>query len=129
MKAIKGLAAAVAILAASATLQGCIIVADGEHGDGYSSSDFRKQEEQNRQMISALSDSATLTDVRSRMGTPDFANRTTVDGARYDVLYYRTHRVEADGNTSKDECTPLVFKDSILVGTGELALSRIPQSY
>lgn len=80
-------------------------------------------------MISALSDSATVAYVRETMGTPDFANRTTVDGVRYDVLYYRTHRVEADGNTTKDECTPLVFKDGVLVGTGELAMSRIPQSY
>ncbi|MFC0446447.1 DUF3192 domain-containing protein [Pseudidiomarina halophila] len=129
MNRVKGAAAAAWIVLVSTGLQGCIIVADGEHGDGYSSSDFRKQEAENRRMISALSDSATVTYVRETMGTPEFANRTTVDGVRYDVLYYRTHRVEADGNTTKDECTPLVFKDGVLVGTGELAMSRIPQSY
>lgn len=129
MNRVKGIAAAAWIVLVGAGLQGCIIVADGEHGDSYSSSDFRKQEAENRRMISALSDSATVAYVRETMGTPDFANRTTVDGVRYDVLYYRTHRVEADGNTTKDECTPLVFKDGVLVGTGELAMSRIPQSY
>ncbi|CAB0151614.1 hypothetical protein PSI9734_01989 [Pseudidiomarina piscicola] len=129
MTKLKGAAAAALMIAATMGLQGCIIVADGDHGDSSSSSDYRKVEDKNRRMIATLDDMSSLSDVRTTMGTPDFTNRLTVDGVRYDVLYYRTHRVEADGNTTKDECTPVIFKDGMLVGTGELALNRIPQSY
>jgi len=33
-------------------------------------------------------------------------------------LFYRTRRTEADGETSRDETTPLVFKNNELVGWG-----------
>jgi len=29
----------------------------------------------------------------------------------YRVLYYRTQRLHADGDTTKDETTPLIFKN------------------
>ncbi|HET8817399.1 MAG TPA: DUF3192 domain-containing protein, partial [Pseudidiomarina sp.] len=60
------------------------------------------------------------------LGTPNFSELWTVDGDKYRVLYYRTHRVDSDGETTKDECTPLVFVNGSLVGTGDLAVSRIP---
>ncbi|KFZ28474.1 hypothetical protein IDAT_09200 [Pseudidiomarina atlantica] len=123
------LSAGAIVLAACLSLQGCIIVADGDGDYDYSSSDYRKQEEQNRQWIAALDDNATTTHVREKMGTPNFADRVTVDGVRYDVFYYRTHRVEADGDTTKDECTPVVFKDGVLMGSGEIALQQVPQVY
>jgi hypothetical protein len=40
------------------------------------------------------------------------------------VLYYRTRRVDDDGITTKNECTPLVFINNELVGWGELSLSK-----
>ncbi len=127
MKTMKALAAGAVILTSVMTLQGCLIVADGHGDNDWSTSDFRKVEEQNRAHIAALSAAATPETVRATMGTPNFADRTTINGVRYDVLYYRTHRVEGDGNTTRDECTPLVFEDGKLVGTGQLALDRIPQ--
>jgi hypothetical protein len=48
-----------------------------------------------------------------------------MDGATYQVLYYRTHRTHSDGETTKDETTPLVFKDSALIGWGMDALARV----
>lgn len=127
MKNIKALAASVIIFTSVLTLQGCLIVADGSGDSEWSTSDYRELEAENRAHIAALSEAATPESVRATMGTPNFADRTTVDGVRYDVLYYRTHRVEGDGNTTRDECTPLVFEDGKLVGTGQLALDRIPQ--
>lgn len=127
MKNIKALTAGAVILTSVLTLQGCLIVADGHNDSDWSTSDYRKQEEENRRHIAALSAAATPESVRATMGTPNFADRTTINGVRFDVLYYRTHRVEGDGNTTRDECTPLVFEDGKLVGTGQLALDRIPQ--
>lgn len=126
MKTMKTLAAGAIILTSVFTLQGCLIVADGHSDNEWSTSDYRKLEEENRRHIAGLSAAATPETVRALMGTPNFTDRTTVNGVRYDVLYYRTHRVEGDGNTTRDECTPLVFEDGKLVGTGQLALDRIP---
>ncbi len=105
-------------------LQGCVIAVGG---DGYSSSsDYRDSEQRNRQYITSLADGTALATVEAELGTPNFADLVTVDGVRYRVLYYRTHRVHADGNTTRDECTPVVFADGLLIGSGELALARVP---
>ncbi|MGM7317370.1 DUF3192 domain-containing protein [Idiomarina sp. ST10R2A5] len=34
----------------------------------------------------------------------------------------------ADGMTTRDECTAIVFIDDTLAGTGEMALDRIPKN-
>ena len=105
-------------------LQGCVIAVGG---DGYSSSsDYRDSEQRNRQHIASLADGTALATVEAELGTPNFADLVTVDGVRYRVLYFRTHRVHADGNTTRDECTPVVFADGLLIGSGELALARVP---
>lgn len=105
-------------------LQGCVIAVGG---DGYSSSsDYRDSEQRNRQYIASLADGTALATVEAELGAPNFADLVTVDGVRYRVLYYRTHRVHADGNTTRDECTPVVFADGLLIGSGELALARVP---
>lgn len=109
----------------SVGLQGCVIAVGG---DGYNSSkDYRDSEQRNRQYIASLADGTALATVEAELGTPNFADLVTVDGVRYRVLYYRTHRVHADGNTTRDECTPVVFADGRLIGTGELALARVPR--
>jgi hypothetical protein len=53
------------------------------------------------------------------MGIADF-NEFYIKGEdTYQVLYYRTQHIDGDGVTTKDECTPLVFKNSALLGWGE----------
>lgn len=109
------------------SLQGCIIVADGDGVHEWDDlSSHERAERDNRRMIAALDDGASYDSVREQMDTPNFSDLVTVNGVRYRVLYYRTHRVEADGETTRDECTPLVFKDDVLIGAGELALRQIP---
>jgi hypothetical protein len=41
------------------------------------------------------------------------------------VLFYRTHRRDGDGVTTKDECTPLVFKNGLLIGWGDAAYQAL----
>lgn len=120
---VAGLAAA---LVAALTLQGCIVVADGDGSYSYSSDDWQKQERENRKVIASLDQGATINGIENQLGTPNFSELWTVDGDTYRVLYYRTHRTDSDGETTKDECTPLVFVNGSLVGTGDLAVSRIP---
>lgn len=123
MKALQ-LAALSLVVVLGMGLQGCVIAVGGE---GYnSSSDYRDHEKRNRQYIASLAEGTALATVEAELGTPNFSDLVTVDGVRYRVMYYRTHRVHADGNTTRDECTPVVFADGVLIGTGELALARVP---
>lgn len=120
------LAAVLVVASLSVGLQGCVIAVGG---DGYSSSsDYTEQEARNRQYIASIADGTSLNVVEQELGTPNFSDLVTVNGVRYRVLYYRTHRVHGDGNTTRDECTPMVFADGVLVGTGPLALAQIPSA-
>ncbi|OZB03176.1 MAG: hypothetical protein B7X54_10155 [Idiomarina sp. 34-48-12] len=112
----------------SAGLQGCVIAVNGD-GENYSTSDsVTKQEKRNRTAIASFTNGMTVDAVQNELGTPEFSDLWTVDNVRYRVLYYRTQRVHADGNTTRNECTPIVFADGNLIGTGELALTRIPEN-
>ncbi|GAB3297727.1 DUF3192 domain-containing protein [Pseudidiomarina andamanensis] len=117
-----------AVVMLSAGLQGCVIAVNGD-GENYSTSDsVSKQEKRNRTAIASFTNGMTVDAVQNELGTPEFSDLWTVDNVRYRVLYYRTQRVHADGNTTRDECTPIVFADGNLIGTGELALTRIPEN-
>ncbi|RZQ55308.1 hypothetical protein CWI82_10450 [Pseudidiomarina tainanensis] len=117
-----------AVVILSAGLHGCVIAVNGD-GENYSTSDsVSKKEASNRAAIASFTDGMTVETVQNELGTPEFSDLWTVDNVRYRVLYYRTQRVHADGNTTRDECTPIVFANGNLIGTGELALSRIPQN-
>lgn len=117
--------ASVAVL--SLGLQGCVIAVNGD-GEEFKNHSSERQEKNNREAIASFTDGMQLDTVEKELGTPNFSDLVTVDGVRYRVLYYRTHRTHADGNTTRDECTPIVFADGVLIGTGELALQRIPQN-
>jgi outer membrane protein assembly factor BamE (lipoprotein component of BamABCDE complex) len=117
-----------AVVILSAGLQGCVIAVNGD-GENYSTSDsVSKKEASNRAAIASFTDGMSVETVQNELGTPEFSDLWTVDNVRYRVLYYRTQRVHADGNTTRDECTPVVFANGNLIGTGEFALSRIPQN-
>lgn len=107
------------------TLSGCVIsVGDGE-GDYSYHSDWQDDEKRNRRHIAELSTNTDITTIRKRMGTPDFNELHSRGNDEIQVLYYRTQKREGDGVTTKDECTPLVFKNGILIGWGDTAYSNI----
>ncbi|MEO0424173.1 MAG: DUF3192 domain-containing protein, partial [Pseudomonadota bacterium] len=58
------------------------------------------------------------------LGQPDFKEAFDRHGDVFEVLYYRTHHRKSDGKTTKEETTPLVFVDGILVGYGESAIDK-----
>lgn len=75
----------------------------------------------NKVQIDKLKPGPSHAEIINLLGSPDISEAKKVDGKTLQVMYYRTHRVKADGITSQDECTPLLFKDEKLVALGEKA--------
>ncbi len=108
-------------------LSGCIIVdGDGDwEGRWDDKSDWKEIQNKNMSHINNLSLGMDRTAVTNLMGAPTFSEAFQADdGSNYSILFYRTHRAKGDGKTTKDETTPLVFKNDKLIGWGNDALLR-----
>ena len=109
------------IAAISVSLSGCLIVA----GDrDWNNGDWEDKQTQNRQAISNLTLQMTRTQVIERLGIASFSEAFVNKGNEYQILYYRTQRTKSDGETTKDETTPLVFEKNKLIGWGNEALAK-----
>ncbi len=93
-------------------LQACVVV------DTVTMRGWELQQQQNREDIASLQTGVSINAVLAKMGTPEFNEIQESNAGMAQVLYYRTQRVRDDGNTSKDECTPLLFVDGKLKGWG-----------
>lgn len=102
-------------------LSGCVI-AVGDHHDDEDGDGWRERQRENRRAIAELDLGRSLASIEAQLGEPDFFETFQRDGERFVVLLYRTHRVREDGETTRDETTPLVFVDDALVGWGESAV-------
>ena len=60
--------------------------------------------------------------MEERLGEPDLVESFLRDGEEFVVLRYRTHRQRGDGETTRDETTPVVFVDGNVVGWGDSAI-------
>ncbi|WP_257324470.1 DUF3192 domain-containing protein [Pseudoalteromonas rhizosphaerae] len=107
---------------AAPLLTGCVIaVSDGEaqtHWAGNSSS-WEEHHQFNRESISGLTLDTSYQNALNKLKTPDFTELLKKDGDVYQVLFYATHSIHSDGKMTKDECTPLVFKNEKLIGVGD----------
>ena len=117
------IAAAAAILLAAS---GCVlhVGGDGDYG-GDRPSKIERLEGRNRAAISRLALGSTFDGVRTQLGEPDFTEAFLVGQSEIRILRYRTHRSHADGDTTPDETTPLVFRDGKLTGIGEAAAMAV----
>lgn len=113
-----------AATAVAICLSGCVIAIDGQH-EFDEDSDWKKTQRINQQQLNNLTVGMSAEDIRGLMGTPDFTESFTKDGEMVQVLFYRTHHVKSDGKTTKEECTPLIFKQGKLSGWGEKAYHYI----
>ncbi|MBF7072259.1 DUF3192 domain-containing protein [Glaciecola sp. MH2013] len=113
------------LLASSVLLSGCVISIGGDE-DGYSSYNvgWEKREMQNREFISNLSTGVSKSAVVDELGAADFNELTSKNGDNIQILYYRTQRMEDDGVTTKNECTPLVFVNGSLSGFGSAEVAK-----
>ena len=110
---------AAVLIGTTAALSGCVInISDEEGRQGWS---VASEEQRNREFISRLELGAPVDSVRASLGEPDFSEAWLEQGQEVRVLRYRTHRTHADGDTTQDETTALVFKAGRLVAIGERA--------
>ncbi|WP_327082857.1 DUF3192 domain-containing protein [Paraglaciecola hydrolytica] len=113
-----------AIIGSSLCLSGCVISVDGDGKYGHNS-DWQDKEQKNRGVIAKLEPDLSLHDISMRLGTPDFNEYYEKAGDKFQILFFRTQRISGDGVTTKDECTPLIFKNGLLAGWGDTAYSLI----
>jgi hypothetical protein len=103
----------VALLSIAAT--GCVYV----NGENVGIDDWKKEQRVNREEISNLEIGMTRGAVVNRLGTPSDSEAFSHEGEEVRVLFYRTRHKNSDGETSRDETTPLVFKNDLLLGWGD----------
>lgn len=82
------------------------------------SMNWQERETFNLKQIGRLNLGAPKDDVIRLLGSPDISEaKITADG-ELQILFYRTHHVKSDGITTRDECTPLLFRDNKLIAWG-----------
>ena len=103
----------VALLALTST--GCVYI----NGERVGHDDWREEQRVNREAISQLAIGTPRSDVVRKLGTPSDSEAVNRDGEELRVLFYRTRHKHSDGRTTRDETTPLIFKDDVLIGWGD----------
>jgi hypothetical protein len=103
-------------------LSGCVVV-NGE--SSWHDSDWKKEQRKNREAIAELQIGMERSQVVSRLGVPDYSEAFSRDGDEFRVLFFRTRHRHSDGETSRDETTPLVFRNDLLIGWGDDVLASI----
>jgi len=105
-------------------LTGCV-VAVGAEGKSSHTSSWERTHEKNRKAIANMELGKEYQMVINKLGTPSFSELVKQGDTEFRVLYYATNSIHSDGKTTKDECTPLVFKNNQLNGWGENALNQL----
>ena len=120
MKLISSLIAAVFI---TVSLTGCVVIGGGDWNDD--NRHWKERQRNNLSVINQLEVNDSRQSILEQLGAPDFSEAFSKDGDNYRILFYRTHHEHSDGETSKDETTPLVFKNDKLIGWGRDALKLV----
>jgi outer membrane protein assembly factor BamE (lipoprotein component of BamABCDE complex) len=105
-------------------LSGCIVVGGGDWNND-DNDHWQERQQDNKRIISQLEINDSRKTIIEQLGAPDLSEAFTKDNDNYRVLFYRTQHERSDGETSKDETTPLVFKNGKLIGWGMDALSSV----
>ncbi len=103
------------------SLSGCIVVGGGDW-DNDRHDNWREHQRENLRIINQLELNDSRQSVIEQLGAPDFSEAFSKKDDSYRVLFYRTQHEHSDGETTKDETTPLVFKNDRLIGWGQDAL-------
>ncbi|MCH4295489.1 MULTISPECIES: DUF3192 domain-containing protein [Shewanella] len=80
--------------------------------------DWEDRQVFNNKALAELVIGQDIASVRQLLGAPDFNEAKSVNDTALQVLFYRTHHEKSDGVTTKDECTPLLFKNNQLIAWG-----------
>ncbi|MEW9797662.1 DUF3192 domain-containing protein [Alteromonas sp. CYL-A6] len=90
--------------------------------------DWQDREEYNKVQITKLRLGSTREEVLALLGSPDITEAKMRSGTSIQVMFYRTQHVRADGLTTQDECTPLLFENEKLIAWGDGAYQSYQQS-
>lgn len=112
----------VAISLLTLSLQGCII---SNNDSNQNANRYEQQWQKTRNTIANLTPGDSYREVSRKLGDAAFSESFARDDKQYKILFYRTHFAKSDGHVSKDECTPVIFKDNELLGWGEVMLQDI----
>lgn len=90
------------------------------YNDDPNDMDWEDREAYNRKFIAtlALEDNLSKIKVIELLGAPDITEAKHKESNVLQVLFYRTQHMKSDGITTKDECTPLLFKNGLLIAWG-----------
>lgn len=81
--------------------------------------DWQDREEYNKVQITKLKLGSTREEVLALLGSPDITEAKMQGVKEIQVMFYRTQHVRADGLTTQDECTPLLFENEQLIAWGD----------
>lgn len=110
-----------ALLTGALMLGGCVVHVND---DDYDEPNWREQQRDNLVLIQQLELGTPVAEVQQYMGPADVTEAFQAGGRDYRILRYRTQHRHADGETTPDETTPLLFEDDRLVGWGTIAVNR-----
>ena len=85
---------------------------------------WQEREIFNRKYISRLELGESKDSVLRLLGPPDISEAHNTEEGDLLVLFYRTQHVRSDGITTRDETTPLIFREDRLLAWGESAYVR-----
>ena len=83
--------------------------------------DWKDREQYNQVQISKLELGFQKKQILELLGTPDITEAKRNDNKELQVMFYRTQHKKADGITTIDECTPLLFENNELIAWGDSA--------
>jgi outer membrane protein assembly factor BamE (lipoprotein component of BamABCDE complex) len=83
--------------------------------------DWKDREEYNKIQISKLELGLQKKQVLELLGSPDITEAKREDNKELQVMFYRTQHKQADGITTEDECTALLFENNELIAWGDSA--------
>ncbi|MCY7294339.1 DUF3192 domain-containing protein [Alteromonas sp. a30] len=89
---------------------------------------WEDREQYNSIQIGKLKLGVTHKDIINLLGSPDISEAKLVENEKVQVMFYRTQRKTPDGITTQDECTPLLFKNDVLIAFGENAYNQFKDS-
>jgi outer membrane protein assembly factor BamE (lipoprotein component of BamABCDE complex) len=80
--------------------------------------DWKDREEYNKVQISKLELGLQKKQILELLGSPDITEAKRNDNKELQVMFYRTGHKQADGITTEDECTALLFENNELIAWG-----------
>ncbi len=112
-------ASLIALLTVAST--GCVYI----NGERIGHQDWKEEQRLNSELISQLDMGMERSTVVGKLGTPADSEAFENNGEEHRVLFYRTRHTLSDGRTTRDETTPLVFKNDVLVGWGDAVYAEL----